>query len=123
MKKYYYNGEEEAMGPYTRGQIFRFLEDSIITPELLVFREDDANWAPIEEHPDFQDAETDPPEPEETDLPEPSTEEQISTIEDQAKLDKTKTERFPTSNCFCAFIHASSEAERVWIRHPKSGNG
>ena len=92
MKKYYYNGEEEAMGPYTRGQIFRFLEDSIITPELLVFREDDANWAPIEEHPDFQDAETDPPEPEETDLPEPSTEEQISTIEDQAKLDKTKTE-------------------------------
>jgi len=92
MKKYYYNGEEEAMGPYTRGQIFRFLEDGIITPELLVFREDDANWAPIGEHPDFQDTETAPSEAEETDLPEPSAEEQISTIEDQAKLDKTKTE-------------------------------
>jgi hypothetical protein len=92
MKKYYYNGEEEAMGPYTRGQIFRFLEDGIITPEILVFREDDANWAPIGEHPDFQDAGTDPSEPEETDLPEPSAEEQMSTIEDQAKLDITKAE-------------------------------
>jgi len=92
MKKYYYNGEEEVMGPYTRGQIFRFLEDGIITLELLVFREDDANWAPIGEHPDFQDAETDPSEAEETDLPTPSTEEQISTIEDQTKLDKTKAE-------------------------------
>lgn len=30
-EKYYYNGEEEAMGPYTRGQIFRFLEEGILT--------------------------------------------------------------------------------------------
>ena len=92
MKKYYYNGEEEAMGPYTRGQIFRFLEDDILTPKTLVFREDDANWSPIGKHPDFQDADTEPPEIEETDLPEPSEEEQASTIEDQAKLDETKTQ-------------------------------
>ena len=92
MKKYYYNGEEEAMGPYTRGQIFRFLEDGILTTEMLVFREDDANWSPLGDHPDFQNAETDPSEIEETDLPEPSEEAQASTIEDQAKLDETKTQ-------------------------------
>ena len=90
MKKYHYNGEEEAMGPYTRGQIFRFLEDDILTAETLIFREDDANWSPIGKHPDFQDADADPAETEEADLPEPSEEEQASTREDQAKLDETK---------------------------------
>ena len=84
--------KKRPWGPTPEVKSSDFLKIVIITPEMLVFREDDANWSPLGEHPDFQDAETDPSEIEETDLPEPSEEEQVSTIEDQAKLDETKTE-------------------------------
>jgi len=90
MRKYYYNGEKEAMGPFTRNQIIRFILEETLDEETLVFREDDANWIKIREHEDFQDISE--PENEDVDLKAPSEEEQLSAVEDRQRLAKARKE-------------------------------
>ena len=90
MNKYYYNGEEEYVGPFTRNQIIRFILEGALDEETLVFREGDSNWLKIEEHEDFQDiSELDS---EDVDLKAPSEEEQLSSVEDRQRLAKARKE-------------------------------
>ena len=84
MKKYFVSGEEEALGPYTRSQIDRFLEDGILTEKTQIWKEGEKDWVTLGNHPDFSDMEAA--------LQQPSKEEQSSADEDRAKLKKSKAE-------------------------------
>lgn len=90
MNKYYYNGEEEYVGPFTRNQIIRFILEGALDEETLVFREGDSNWIKIEEHEDFRDiSDSDNGD---IDLKEPSEEEKSSAMEDREQLSRAKRE-------------------------------
>jgi hypothetical protein len=84
MKKYFVNGEDEALGPYTRSQIDQFLEEGILTEKTQIWQEGDDEWSPLGKHPEFSDAEAV--------LKQPSKEEQSSVEEDRVKLEQSKAE-------------------------------
>ena len=56
MSKYYYaTGEGTHEGPFTRNDIFRFLEDNIIHPTTMVIESKETEWKQASEHPKFSE--------------------------------------------------------------------
>lgn len=55
MRKFYYATEGTPKGPFTRNEIFRFLEDNIINPATMVIESKETEWRQASEHPIFSE--------------------------------------------------------------------